>query len=91
MSLNTTSITNLNCAARLVVKGLPLVSLVQNLCTENQAGKGACKGDSGGGLVDVTKHQLCGVVSWGDPCAKGQPDVYTRVYSYRQWIKENAT
>lgn len=30
-----------------------------------------------------------GVVSWGVSCAKGKPDVFTRVYSYLTWINEH--
>ncbi|XP_012235769.1 chymotrypsin-2-like [Linepithema humile] len=56
-----------------------------NICTFNKHGEGACHGDSGGPLVaDGTQ---IGVVSWGVPCAKGHPDVFTRVYSYLNWIK----
>lgn len=45
------------------------------------------QGDSGGPLVE-NEYQV-GVVSWGIPCAKGKPDVFTRVYSYLDWIKEH--
>ncbi|XP_076226026.1 chymotrypsin-2-like [Nomia melanderi] len=57
-----------------------------NICTLNKKGEGACHGDSGGPLV--ADHQQIGVVSWGIPCARGRPDVFTRVYSYNQWIKK---
>ncbi|KYQ59316.1 Chymotrypsin-2 [Trachymyrmex zeteki] len=55
-----------------------------NICTLNKQGEGACHGDSGGPLV--ADNELIGVVSWGTPCAKGLPDVFTRIYSYRTWI-----
>lgn len=42
------------------------------------------QGDSGGPLV--ANGVQIGVVSWGLPCALGAPDVYTRVYSYKDWI-----
>ncbi|XP_076289169.1 chymotrypsin-2-like isoform X2 [Lasioglossum baleicum] len=58
-----------------------------NICTLNKRGEGACHGDSGGPLV-ADKEQI-GVVSWGIPCARGQPDVFTRVYSYKQWINKH--
>ncbi|XP_032678949.1 chymotrypsin-2-like [Odontomachus brunneus] len=55
-----------------------------NICTLNKKGEGACHGDSGGPLV--ADGEQIGVVSWGIPCAKGQPDVFTRVFSYINWI-----
>ncbi|KYM93148.1 PREDICTED: chymotrypsin-2-like isoform X2 [Atta cephalotes] len=55
-----------------------------NICTLNKWGEGACHGDSGGPLV--AGNEQIGVVSWGIPCAKNQPDVYTRVYAYMPWI-----
>lgn len=45
------------------------------------------QGDSGGPIV-AGEYQV-GIVSWGNPCARGYPDVHTRVYSYVDWIKEN--
>ncbi|XP_014235576.1 chymotrypsin-2-like [Trichogramma pretiosum] len=58
----------------------------RNICTLNKKGQGACHGDSGGPLV--SDDVQIGVVSWGTPCAKGRPDVFTRVYSYLDWIQE---
>ena len=44
------------------------------------------QGDSGGPLV--VNGQLVGVASWVDqPCGKGTPDVYTKVFSYRSFIE----
>lgn len=63
-----------------------------SLCSSNEKGVGACHGDSGGPLVDITdpaNKNLVGIVSWGIPCAKGYPDVMTRVFSYIDWIQEN--
>nr|XP_012148108.1 PREDICTED: chymotrypsin-2-like [Megachile rotundata] len=57
-----------------------------NICTLNKRGEGACHGDSGGPLV--ADNEQIGVVSWGIPCARGRPDVFTRVYSYKDWIKK---
>lgn len=31
-----------------------------------------------------------GIVSWGEPCGVGYPDVFTRVSSYVDWIQKNA-
>ncbi|XP_045489811.1 chymotrypsin-1 [Pieris rapae] len=56
------------------------------LCTFNKAREGICGGDSGGPLVKDKKQ--VGIVSWGAPCAVGVPDVFTRVYSYVDWIKK---
>ncbi|XP_011170816.1 chymotrypsin-1-like [Solenopsis invicta] len=57
-----------------------------NICTLNKKGEGACHGDSGGPLV--ADNVQIGVVSWGTPCAKGNPDVFTRVYAYMNWINK---
>lgn len=45
----------------------------------------------GGPLVDISTPnnlKLIGIVSWGNGCARNYPYVYTRVYSYLDWIKE---
>ncbi|KAK0160625.1 hypothetical protein PV328_008016 [Microctonus aethiopoides] len=60
---------------------------INNVCTLNREGEGSCHGDSGGPLV-VNGSQI-GVVSWGKPCARGTPDVFTRVSRYIDWIKEH--
>ncbi|CAH2068280.1 unnamed protein product, partial [Iphiclides podalirius] len=54
------------------------------ICSLTKRGEGACHGDSGGPLVEDGK--VVGIVSWGMPCARGYPDVYTRVYSFKDWI-----
>ncbi|CAH0600780.1 unnamed protein product [Chrysodeixis includens] len=54
------------------------------ICSLTKYGEGACHGDSGGPLV--SGKNIVGIVSWGMPCAKGYPDVYTRVYSFKDWI-----
>ncbi|XP_017797297.1 PREDICTED: chymotrypsin-1 [Habropoda laboriosa] len=56
-----------------------------HICTYTKVGEGACHGDSGGPLV-VHGVQV-GIVSYGQPCAVGKPDVYTRVSSFVPWIK----
>lgn len=58
-----------------------------HICTFTKVGEGACKGDSGGPLV-VNGYQV-GIVSFGQPCALGYPDVYTRVYSFVDWINSH--
>ncbi|KAK1135836.1 Chymotrypsin-1 [Melipona bicolor] len=55
-----------------------------HICTYTKVGEGACHGDSGGPLV-VNGVQV-GIVSFGQPCAVGKPDVYTRVSSFVSWI-----
>ncbi|XP_051170628.1 uncharacterized protein LOC127287634 [Leptopilina boulardi] len=57
-----------------------------NICTFTKKGEGLCNGDSGGPIV-AGEYQV-GIVSWGNPCAKGSPDVHTRVFSYVDWINE---
>ncbi|XP_045487368.1 chymotrypsin-2-like [Pieris rapae] len=57
-----------------------------HICTFNKVKEGACQGDSGGSLV--CNNKSCGVFSWIIPCAKGQPDVYTRTSKYATWIKK---
>ncbi|CAG9792553.1 unnamed protein product [Diatraea saccharalis] len=49
-------------------------------------GWGTTSGDSGGPLV--REGRQVGVVSWGVPCAKGKPDVYTKVEAFMRWIEK---
>ncbi|XP_018356665.1 PREDICTED: trypsin 5G1-like [Trachymyrmex septentrionalis] len=58
-----------------------------HICTLTKEGEGACYGDSGGPLV-ANKVQI-GIVSFGNPCALGYPDIYTRVSSFVPWINEH--
>ncbi|XP_011873944.1 PREDICTED: chymotrypsin-1-like [Vollenhovia emeryi] len=58
-----------------------------HICTFTEEGQGACHGDSGGPLV--ANGTQIGIVSFGNPCALGYPDVYTRVSSFRTWIITN--
>lgn len=44
------------------------------------------QGDSGGPLV--ADGVQIGIVSFGSPCARGVPDVFTRVYRYLDWIND---
>ncbi|XP_057320830.1 chymotrypsin-2-like isoform X1 [Microplitis mediator] len=64
----------------------PITLTSGNICTLTVPGQGACGGDSGGPLTD--NGILIGIVSYGLPCAIGFPDVYTRVFHYRDWINQ---
>jgi hypothetical protein len=53
--------------------------------------KSTCRGDSGGGLTPATgPPEVVGIVSWGKRRCTGDdnPGGYTRVYSYRGWIRQ---
>ncbi|XP_045531490.1 chymotrypsin-1-like [Pieris brassicae] len=58
-----------------------------HICTLNKNGEGTCQGDSGGSLA--CNNKSTGIVSWNLPCARGQPDAYTRTSKYATWIKDN--
>lgn len=83
--LNLVTVTNSVCAAA----HAPDPVFSSNICTFTRSGEGACHGDSGGPLV--VQNILVGVVSWGNPCANGYPDVFARVSSFVDWIQSNAT
>ena len=58
-------------------------------------GRDACEGDSGGPFVckQGGRYVIKGIVSWGvstDCAVPGTYGVYTRVYKYLEWIKNNA-
>ncbi|XP_018311844.1 chymotrypsin-1-like, partial [Mycetomoellerius zeteki] len=57
-----------------------------HICTLTRTGEGACHGDSGGPLV--SNGVQIGIVSFGTPCARGYPDVFTRVTSFTKWIQK---
>ncbi|KAF5285992.1 hypothetical protein FQR65_LT12989 [Abscondita terminalis] len=65
------------------LQGIPVYNT--NLCTTSLFGQGACQGDSGGPLISAGSQ--VGIVSWGIPCAKGNPDVFTSVPAFRSWIR----
>nr|XP_003700879.1 PREDICTED: chymotrypsin-1-like [Megachile rotundata] len=65
---------------------LHIAVVKSHICTFTKYGEGVCRGDSGGPLV-IDGVQI-GVVSFGNPCAVGYPDVFTRVSSFRSWIDE---
>ena len=49
-----------------------------------------CRGDSGGPLMCKIQGSMTavGIVSFGKGCGAGRPGVYTRVCSYKNWIKQ---
>merc|ERR1712168_165826 len=56
-------------------------------------GATACHGDSGGPAVCKRdgKFVLAGVTSGGSPyCTPGYPNIYTKIASYRDWIKSKS-
>ena len=63
------------------------------MCASDK-GKDSCQGDSGGPLFaqipgSSNRFQLHGLVSWGLSCAlEDKPGVYTDVYYYLDWIKQ---
>jgi secreted trypsin-like serine protease len=82
-------ISNTSCADD--YDGTDVSTIADGMLCARAAGKDSCQGDSGGPLVvgypDATK--LVGVVSFGIGCAQPQfPGVYTRVFTYRDWLKQ---
>ncbi|XP_001605658.3 chymotrypsin-2 [Nasonia vitripennis] len=55
------------------------------ICTFTKKSEGFCKGDSGGPLVNKNGVQV-GIVAYARGCGAGNPDVYTRVSSFSDWI-----
>ncbi|XP_054084644.1 serine protease 1-like [Zeugodacus cucurbitae] len=60
------------------------------ICVATQNGESTCDGDSGGPLVLASSRVQIGIVSFGSSlgCSSPAPDVFTRVTSYMDWIKE---
>lgn len=84
--ISMTTVSNEKCiAAHGSAEGTPDI-LETNICAVAANDTGACMGDSGSPLV--AGRQIIGLVSWGVPCAKNLPDVFTRVSMYRDWVVE---
>ncbi|CAD6230942.1 GSCOCT00006889001.2-RA-CDS [Cotesia congregata] len=77
---------NLTVISQVRCKSYHSIVTAGHICTLTTKGEGACHGDSGGPLT--ANGTLIGLVSFGRPCAVGYPDVYTRVFFYRDWIKK---
>uniref|UniRef100_A0A1A9WJH5 Peptidase S1 domain-containing protein n=1 Tax=Glossina brevipalpis TaxID=37001 RepID=A0A1A9WJH5_9MUSC len=82
------TMTNENCKKRM--RGVSDTEI----CALDRFGKGACNGDSGGPLVmrDGEQIKQVGIVSYGTAmCASNNPDVYTRVSMFIDWIQNHST
>ncbi|CAL8259276.1 unnamed protein product [Arctogadus glacialis] len=68
----------------------PSVNITAAMLCAGEPGKGICQGDSGSPLICQQNSAWiqAGVVSFGDICAKGIPDVYTRVSAHQTWIRD---
>lgn len=79
------TITNDECRKKTLLSSSVLI-YNGSICTFTKAEEGMCMGDSGGPLV--VNGGLTGIVSWGIPCGKGYPDVFTRVSEFSNWVKD---
>lgn len=67
-------------------------SISDSMICSTTPGRGLFKGDTGGPLVSKGRdgrYSLIGIVSFSDGCQPGWPNVYTRITSFLDWIKEN--
>lgn len=59
----------------------------QHICIFMRVGQGAsCQGNAGGPLFLTSNRAQIGILSFGQGCGLGLPDVLTRVSSYINWI-----
>lgn len=71
----------------LIPSDFPPIVVPNYICTETIKGsKGACYGDAGDPVV--AKDKQVGILSIGEPCAEGYPDVSARVSTYVKVIKK---
>lgn len=70
-------------------EGVRNANIIASMICAGVAGKGACSGDSGGPLQCLQDNQWiqAGITSFGIPCARGIPEVYSRVSSFENWIR----
>jgi len=88
--LQTTTLTNADCATRMQHNAGFVFP--HKICTFTREFEGICQGDSGGPLtigIGVNAIQV-GTVSWNIPCARGFPDGFDRMAYFRNWILQNA-
>lgn len=74
-------------------KSYPYLSK-SHLCAAGRTGEDTCKGDSGGPLMMMFRgsYYVIGVVSGkraDSPCGTSVPSLYTNVFSYVPWIRDN--
>ncbi|XP_053674803.1 collagenase-like [Anopheles nili] len=80
-------ITNVECSKTFS----PLVVRKSTVCARGDEKQSPCNGDSGGPLVLADEKTLVGVVSFGHAlgCERGFPAAFSRVTSYRDWVKKH--
>lgn len=61
------------------------------ICARGSQQESVCFGDSGGPLVTADSHTLVGIASFvsGNGCHLGNPQAFTRVRQYLDWITAN--
>jgi trypsin len=63
-------------------------STAPSMVCYGEGGKDSCQGDSGGPIVCGDDQTLCGIVSWGQGCARpNYPGVYTETSYFTEWIR----
>ncbi|CAH0715053.1 unnamed protein product, partial [Brenthis ino] len=82
-----------HCREKVYKRGGASVIWDKQMCAGGELNKDSCKGDSGGPLIYAYEkyQEIVGVISFGFlQCGNdGQPSIYTRVYDYLEWIKDN--
>lgn len=85
--LDMTTVTNDDCRARHTAEFVPYITESMLCVYGNQPERGVCNGDSGGPLT--SNGVLIGAVCTADPCARGKPDIFTRLSSFVPWVLEH--
>lgn len=58
------------------------------ICANGERGQDTCQGDSGGPLFKTDSNVLYGLTSFGSPKCGIRAGVYTRVFQFVDWIKQ---